>query len=88
MHPEVEALDSHYSKDVLLPCAAKNIPRDPSHALRVIDNSQGEETPYYTFAFQFDGVFYHHETGHAVLQYVGDRIINQWPLTVGEHDGI
>jgi hypothetical protein len=80
-HIESAPLDAEgYPKDVLSSCAAKNIPNYPTHAMRVSDNSQGEDTHYFTLAFEFDGVMYHHETGDPVLQYVGDRIIKQWPL--------
>lgn len=78
---EAAPLDAEgYPKDTLSPCPVKHWPDHPTHALRVVDNSQGEATPYTTLAFEFDGVMFRHENGEAVLQYVGDAIIKQWPL--------
>ena len=83
MNQESEAdrqdADGH-PKDLLSPCPMQHWPNYPTHALRVLDNSDGEATSYTTLAFEFNGVMYHHENHEAVLQYVGDRIIKQWPL--------
>ena len=68
------------STNALSRCPAANIPDHPTHALRVVDNQEGEGVHYSTLAFEFEGVMYHHETGEPVLQYVGDQIVKQWPL--------
>ena len=78
---EAALLDADgYPKNTLSPCPVQHWPNYPTYALRVVDNSQGDATPYTTLAFEFDGVMYHHENGEAVLQYVGDAIIKQWQL--------
>lgn len=57
-----------------------SIPNRPTHALYAVDNWDGEGDTRFVFAFEVDGVMYHYENGDPVLQYAGDRIINQWPL--------
>ena len=55
-------------------------PDRPSHAVFMLDNWRGESIPSTVFAFEVDGVLYHHENGAPILQYVGDQILKQWPL--------
>ena len=57
-----------------------SIPRAPTHALHVLDNWDGEGDRAFLFAFERDGVFYSHETGTPVLVYVGDKVLEAWPL--------
>ena len=56
-------------------------PDNPTHALHVIDNWDGEGNQAFLFAFERDGEFYDHETGKPVLEYKGDEIIQVWTLT-------
>ncbi len=52
----------------------------PTHALRVVDNWDGEGDIVYLFACLMDGIFYSYDSGKPVLEYAGDRILDSWPL--------
>jgi hypothetical protein len=61
--------------------ASEQIPNAPSHALRIIDNWDGESDQEFILAFQRNGDFYRYENGKPVLEYRGDQILQSWPLT-------
>lgn len=53
---------------------------EPTHALYIVDNYDGEGYRYWIFAYQKDSVFYSSENSKPVLEYEGDRIIKEVPL--------
>lgn len=53
---------------------------EPTHALFVIDNWDGEGDQYWTFAYKIDGVFFNYETDKKTLEYVGDEILKEIQL--------
>ena len=57
------------------------IPKFPTYALHLKDNWDGEGDQYFIFAFKIDDVFYSHDTGKNLLDYVGSEIIKYWELT-------
>ncbi len=63
----------------------KQIPKYPTHAVKMRDNWDGEGDIIFTFAFEHEGQFFHHEPGamhgSPLLQYKGDEIISVWPLS-------
>lgn len=50
-------------------------PNQPTHALFYIDNSYGDKTPNWTFAYREEGLFYHFDCNRPVIEYKGDEII-------------
>ena len=54
---------------------------EPTHALYVIDNWDGESDRYWVFAYKDDGVFHSSENTRKILQHVGDEILKQVELT-------
>ena len=50
---------------------------EPTHALYVIDNWDGEGDQYWTFAYLKESVFYCYERDKPVLEYIGDKILKQ-----------
>jgi hypothetical protein len=57
-----------------------NIPSAPTHAIYAIDNWDGEGDTYHVLAFKHGGQFYSYENCKPILQYVGDKILQMWPL--------
>ena len=50
---------------------------EPTHALYVVDNWDGEGDQYWTLAYKKEGVFYCCERDKPVLEHVGDKILKQ-----------
>ena len=57
----------------------------PTHALFVISNWDGEGDRLWTFAYQKECVWYHYENDRVVLEYVGDEILQTVILKLGIH---
>ena len=57
-----------------------NAPLNPTYALHIVDNWDGEGDRYWIFAFLDDGVFYCHENSEEVLSHVGDEILKRVEL--------
>lgn len=53
---------------------------EPTHALYVIDNWDGEGGRYWTFAYEKNGIFHSSENDKPVLEYVGDEILKEVKL--------
>ncbi len=47
----------------------------PTHALFIVDNWDGEGDRYWIFGYQRDGVWHSHESEQVVLQHQGDEIL-------------
>lgn len=56
-------------------------PKAPTHAVKHIDNWDGERNVIVSLAFNHEGVYLHYESGKPLLEYVGDEILQEWPLT-------
>lgn len=52
----------------------------PTHALFVVDNSQGDGDKYWIFAYEKDGAFYSSETNDPIIEFVGDEVLKQVEL--------
>lgn len=52
-----------------------------THALFIVDNSDGEGDRYWVFAYKKDGEFYVYDTNMKVIEYVGDEIVKEVDLT-------
>ena len=50
---------------------------EPTHALYVIDNWDGEGDQYWAFAYLKESVFYCYERDKPVLAYIGDKILKK-----------
>ncbi len=56
-------------------------PDFPTHALRVIDNWDGEKDKKTVLAFKdANGDWINWDTNYPVLQYVGDKVLKEWEL--------
>ncbi|EGR2227301.1 hypothetical protein QX249_11795 [Vibrio parahaemolyticus] len=60
-------------------------PKNPTHALHIIDNWDGEGDSYWVFAFKHEGVLYSHENGKPILEYEGDKILTEINLNPFEN---
>lgn len=58
----------------------EEIPKYPTYAVKMIDNSTGDNDILFLFAYKADGVFYSYDTNKRILDYEGDRILNAWEL--------
>ena len=47
----------------------------PTHALFIVSNWDGEGCRLWTFAYQKNDIWYHHENDSPVLEYRGDEIL-------------
>lgn len=56
-------------------------PPHPTHAVRMIDNWDGEGDVVTLFAIKREGQFFSYDSGNPLLTYQGDEIIKCWPLT-------
>lgn len=54
---------------------------DVTHALYIVDNSDGEGDRFWVFAYKKDGEFYVHDVDRKVIEYVGDEILKEVDLT-------
>lgn len=54
---------------------------EPTHALYVLDNWDGEGDTYWVLAYKKDDVFHAWESDKVILEYVGDKIIKEVTLT-------
>lgn len=54
--------------------------KHPTHAVRAIDNWDGEGDIYTVLAYQKEGQFYSFETDRSLLEHEGDKIIKTWEL--------
>lgn len=52
----------------------------PTHALFIVDNWDGEEDRYWIFGYQREGVWHSFESDQVVLQYKRDEILKTVPL--------
>ncbi len=57
------------------------MPKHPTHALRIIDNSDGEGDVFTILAFKSGDYFFIHDDGMPVIQYEGDEILKAWELS-------
>jgi len=55
-------------------------PKHPTHALRVIDNWDGEGDVSTVLAYEEEGQFFEFDTGTQVIYYDGDKILKTWEL--------
>lgn len=53
---------------------------EPTHALYVIDNWDGEGDQYWTLAYKIEGVFHHAESDRLVLEHIGDKVLKEVKL--------
>jgi len=53
---------------------------EPTHALYVVDNWDGEGDKYWLFAYLKDGVFFSTDTDRKVLAHEGDKILKEVSL--------
>ena len=58
----------------------QEIPKYPTHAVKMIDNSAGDEDVLFLFAYKVDGVFYSYDTNKILIEFSGDRILSAWDL--------
>jgi hypothetical protein len=59
---------------------SNDIPKYPTYAVKMIDNSTGDNDILFLFAYKAGDVFYSYDTNKRVLDYKGDRILSAWPL--------
>ena len=59
---------------------SESIPKFPTHAVHFVDNSQGERDLYVIFAYKVGAEYFCHDNGKPLLEYVGDEILQVWPL--------
>lgn len=57
-----------------------SVPKFPTHAVKHINNWDGEGDIEYAFAFLVEGEFYNWESGLRIIEYVGDEILDSWEL--------
>ena len=62
------------------PANGVEVPRHPTHALKIIDNNMGDEDEYIILSFKVGDKFYSYENGEEVNTYVGDKILSTWSL--------
>jgi len=65
--------------------SAITTPKNPTHALHIIDNWDGEGDSYWVFAFKHEGVLYSHDNGKPILQYEGDKVLTEVNLNPSEN---
>jgi len=53
---------------------------EPTHALYVVDNWDGERNRYWTLAYKDDGVWRCFEQGKPILETEGDEILKEVSL--------
>lgn len=53
---------------------------EPTHALYIIDNWDGQGDQYWTLAYKMCGVFHHSDTNNLVLEHEGDEILKSIEL--------
>ena len=58
------------------------IPKYPTYAVKAINNSMGDGDIYFTFAFLYKNQMYSHDTGKALIEYVGDEVLEKWELNI------
>lgn len=56
------------------------VPKHPTHAIRHVDNWDGEGLVVYTFAFKVGDEYHDWESGKLLLEYEGDEILAVWEL--------
>lgn len=59
---------------------SEEIPMYPTHAIKMIDNSCGDEDILFLFAYKADDIFYSYDTNNRLLNYEGDEILRVWKL--------
>jgi len=52
----------------------------PTHAVRMINNWDGEENIDTVLSYKKDDAFISYETDKPLLEYVGDEILKVWEL--------
>lgn len=57
-----------------------SVPKFPTHAVKYINNWDGEGDIEYTFAFLVEGEFYDWGSGLRIIEYVGDEVLDSWEL--------
>lgn len=55
-------------------------PTHPTHAVRMVDNWDGEGDVITILAVKKDDQFYSYDSGNPLIEYEGDRIIKSWAL--------
>jgi len=55
---------------------------NPTHALYVIDNWDGEGDRYWVLAYRENDCFYSADTGKQIFEYVGNEIIKEIELVI------
>ena len=55
---------------------------EPTHALYIVDNWDGEGDRYWLFAYKEDGVYLSADTNKKVLYHEGDEILKEISLEV------
>lgn len=58
----------------------QEIPKYPTHAVKMIDNSTGDNDILFLFAYKADDVFYSYDTNKRLIDYEGDEILCYWEL--------
>jgi hypothetical protein len=58
------------------------IPKYPTHAVRMIDNSMGDGDIIFVFAYMINMQFYSHDTNNLLCLFEGDKILNSWKLNI------
>ena len=56
------------------------IPKLPTHAVKMVDNSMGDGDVIIVLAYQTLNGFFDHQTGLPLLQYAGDDLLAMWEL--------
>jgi hypothetical protein len=56
--------------------------KQPTHAVRYINNWDGEGDIETVLAFKIDDEFYCFDTNRKLIEYVGDEILNVWYLDI------
>jgi len=53
---------------------------EPTHALYVVDNWDGEGERYWVFAYKKESLFHSCETDKLILEHIGDEVIKEVKL--------
>ena len=56
--------------------------KHPTHAVRYINNWDGQEDIDTILAIKESGMFYSYDTNKILLEYEGDKILYSWALDV------
>ncbi len=56
------------------------LPESPTHAVRHVSNWDGERDIVFSVVAAIDGAYYDFDNGNPLLEYVGDEILDAWPL--------